>query len=111
VKLETLLLVAMACLYLLMAVALACGCSFRISEEPCLAYARAIESRMTECKMLPDEWYQGQLQKIYDQCDAGPLGLTFVDGEDANECTSEVRAETCERLRRGAPSCLWQVQL
>ena len=110
-KLETLLLVAMGCLYLMMAIVLSCGCSLHVGEAPCLTYARAVEARMVECEMLPDDWYQGQLQKIYAQCDGGLLGLTLVDGEDADECTSDVRSATCERLKRGAPSCLWQVQL
>jgi hypothetical protein len=110
-KAGTVLLVAMAFLYCMMAATLTCGCSMHVGDAPCLAYARAVEARMVECELLPDEWYEQKLRGIYDQCDSGPLGLTFVDSDDASSCVGKVRAATCERMKTGAPTCLTQVQL
>lgn len=110
-KPESVLLAAIALLCALMALVLTCGCAVHVGEAPCRAYARAVEGRLLACGYLEDEWYRLQLAKIYEQCDAGPLGITLVDSDDASDCVDEVRAESCERLERGAPSCIWQVQL
>ena len=104
----TLLFLSMV--YLAMGVLLTCGCAVHVGEAPCLTYARAVEARLTECGFT-DDWYRWKLAGIYEQCDSGPLGLTFVDPDDANDCVAEVNAAKCERLSTGAPTCLSQVKL
>lgn len=110
-KAETALLVAIVFLYVLMALVLSLGCSMHIGDAPCFAYGRALEVRLTECELLPDDWYREQLRKVYAQCDGGPLGITLIDSDEADACIAKVHATSCLQLQHGGPSCIGMVQL
>lgn len=96
--------------YVVMALLLTCGCSLHVGDAPCTAYARAVEERLAACGYT-DAWYQEKLRGIYAQCDDGPLGLTFIDGDQADECIDRVRSTSCEQMERGAPTCIGAVKL
>jgi hypothetical protein len=105
-------IVALYGLAVLLLVLTACGCTLHVGEAPCEAFAAAVEARMGDCGMLPDDWYEEQVRRLRGQCDPGALGITLVDADDAADCVDEVRATTCEQLqRRGAPSCMGEVKL
>ena len=103
-------LLAMAFGYVLMSLLLTCGCAVHVGEAPCHQYARAIEERLAECGLV-DEWYRSQVARIEARCSDGFFGLTFIDGDQADECIEKVRETSCERIERGAPSCIGMVQL
>lgn len=66
---------------------------------------------MAECA-ITDPDHERWLDGIYEQCDPGVIGLTFVDSDNAAACAARVRVLTCEQLaEHGAPTCVSQVKL
>lgn len=109
---NTFVVVGFAFLYALAALTLTCGCTLRVGDGPCLEYARALEVRLLECELLPDDWYAEQLRRAYARCDeTGPTGLTLTEASDVEDCVGQVKATSCERIQRGAPSCMGMVKL
>jgi hypothetical protein len=110
-RIEPIGIAFLAVAYAVMAMLLTCGCSLHVGDAPCTAWARAIESRMTECG-IDDEPHKRWLSSLYQQCDAGFLGVTLVDADAADECADHVRAMACEDLRlRGVATCISEVRL
>ncbi len=111
-RINTAIVVGSFFLYAISSLLLTCGCTLRVGDAACREYLRAIEVRLTECELLPDDWDREQMRRVYAQCDEpGFLGLTITEADDVDDCIAEIRGATCERMSRGAPSCIGAVRL